>query len=76
MRCECSERSYTSRGELPNPDWMTWTPLKPAVIMMVLSRPIILTVAKCWDPSPQGYFTLPRSECTASVSPPWLNVGL
>ncbi|MGH0183012.1 UNVERIFIED_CONTAM: hypothetical protein FKN15_010941 [Acipenser sinensis] len=23
--------------------------------------PIILTVAKCWDPSPQGYFTLPRS---------------
>uniref|UniRef100_A0A674BIU0 Dishevelled segment polarity protein 2 n=1 Tax=Salmo trutta TaxID=8032 RepID=A0A674BIU0_SALTR len=24
--------------------------------------PIILTVAKCWDPSPQGYFTLPRSE--------------
>lgn len=25
-------------------------------------RPIILTVAKCWDPSPQGYFTLPRSE--------------
>ncbi|XP_024232562.1 segment polarity protein dishevelled homolog DVL-2 isoform X1 [Oncorhynchus tshawytscha] len=22
--------------------------------------PIILTVAKCWDPSPQGYFTLPR----------------
>lgn len=25
-------------------------------------RPITLTVAKCWDPSPQGYFTLPRSE--------------
>uniref|UniRef100_A0A8D0HTA1 Dishevelled segment polarity protein 2 n=1 Tax=Sphenodon punctatus TaxID=8508 RepID=A0A8D0HTA1_SPHPU len=24
--------------------------------------PIVLTVAKCWDPSPQGYFTLPRSE--------------
>ncbi|XP_078062632.1 segment polarity protein dishevelled homolog DVL-2-like [Mustelus asterias] len=23
--------------------------------------PIILTVAKCWDPSPQGYFTLPRN---------------
>lgn len=23
--------------------------------------PIVLTVAKCWDPSPQGYFTLPRS---------------
>lgn len=25
--------------------------------------PIVLTVAKCWDPSPQAYFTLPRSEC-------------
>lgn len=24
--------------------------------------PIVLTVAKCWDPSPQAYFTLPRSE--------------
>lgn len=24
--------------------------------------PITLTVAKCWDPSPQGYFTLPQSE--------------
>lgn len=23
--------------------------------------PITLTVAKCWDPSPQGYFTLPQS---------------
>ncbi|KAI2580995.1 DVL2 isoform 4, partial [Pan troglodytes] len=22
--------------------------------------PIVLTVAKCWDPSPQAYFTLPR----------------
>lgn len=34
---------------------------------MIFSRPIILTVAKCWDPSPQGYFTLPRSECTATT---------
>lgn len=38
--------------------------------MIVCSRPIILTVAKCWDPSPQGYFTLPRSECAASFSLP------
>lgn len=35
--------------------------------MIIFSRPIILTVAKCWDPSPQGYFTLPRSECTATL---------
>lgn len=33
-------------------------------------------MAKCWDPSPQGYFTLPRSECSASVCPPWLKVDL
>lgn len=39
----------------------------------LFARPIILTVAKCWDPSPQGYFTLPRSKCTTasfSVYPP------
>ena len=24
-------------------------------------RPITLTVAKCWDPTPKGYFTLPPS---------------
>lgn len=25
-------------------------------------RPITLTVAKCWDPTPKGYFTLPPSK--------------
>ncbi|CAM4537189.1 unnamed protein product [Leuciscus chuanchicus] len=30
--------------------------------------PIILTVAKCWDPSPQGYFTLPRRFDEFSLS--------
>jgi len=24
--------------------------------------PITLTVAKCWDPSPKGYFTVPKSD--------------
>ena len=27
----------------------------------LLFRPITLTVAKCWDPTPKGYFTLPPS---------------
>lgn len=37
-------------------------------IFCLSARPIILTVAKCWDPSPQGYFTLPRSKrSTASL---------
>ena len=25
-------------------------------------RPISLTVAKCWDPTPRSYFTIPRGE--------------
>uniref|UniRef100_A0A8C8C0A1 Dishevelled segment polarity protein 2 n=1 Tax=Oncorhynchus tshawytscha TaxID=74940 RepID=A0A8C8C0A1_ONCTS len=36
--------------------------------------PIILTVAKCWDPSPQGYFTLPRNEPIRPIDPAvWVN---
>ncbi|XP_043932640.1 segment polarity protein dishevelled homolog DVL-2 [Protopterus annectens] len=31
--------------------------------------PIVLTVAKCWDPSPQGYFTLPRNEPVRPIDP-------
>ncbi|XP_032471264.1 segment polarity protein dishevelled homolog DVL-2 isoform X5 [Phocoena sinus] len=39
-------------GPLPSPQ-PDWPPLPHS--------PIVLTVAKCWDPSPQAYFTLPRS---------------
>lgn len=46
--------------------WLDSPDMKWGIIMIVSPRPIILTVAKCWDPSPQGYFTLPRSECTAT----------
>lgn len=31
--------------------------------------PIILTVAKCWDPTPRGCFTLPRSEPIRPIDP-------
>ncbi|XP_053566302.1 segment polarity protein dishevelled homolog DVL-3 isoform X4 [Bombina bombina] len=31
--------------------------------------PITLTVAKCWDPSPRGCFTLPRSEPIRPIDP-------
>uniref|UniRef100_A0A670K355 Dishevelled segment polarity protein 2 n=1 Tax=Podarcis muralis TaxID=64176 RepID=A0A670K355_PODMU len=34
-----------------------------------LCSPIVLTVAKCWDPSPQGYFTLPRNEPIQPIDP-------
>lgn len=29
----------------------------------------MLTVAKCWDPSPQAYFTLPRNEPIQPIDP-------
>uniref|UniRef100_A0A672RVA6 Segment polarity protein dishevelled homolog DVL-2-like n=1 Tax=Sinocyclocheilus grahami TaxID=75366 RepID=A0A672RVA6_SINGR len=36
--------------------------------------PITLTVAKCWDPSPQGYFSLPRNEPIHPIDPAaWVN---
>uniref|UniRef100_A0A7N6C2Y1 Dishevelled segment polarity protein 2 n=1 Tax=Anabas testudineus TaxID=64144 RepID=A0A7N6C2Y1_ANATE len=41
--------------------------------------PIILTVAKCWDPSPQGYFTLPRSKYrrgSATLDRMWLKITI
>lgn len=71
-RCEFSERSYTNQGESPissldasgsasNVNWSVFSGF---------GRPIILTVAKCWDPAPQGYFTLPRSEYTSPSGPP------
>ncbi|KAM6933607.1 segment polarity protein dishevelled homolog DVL-3-like [Xenentodon cancila] len=31
--------------------------------------PVTLTVAKCWDPSPRGCFTLPRSEPVRPIDP-------
>ncbi|XP_030842764.1 segment polarity protein dishevelled homolog DVL-3 isoform X3 [Strongylocentrotus purpuratus] len=31
--------------------------------------PIKLVVAKCWDPSPKGYFTIPRSEPVRPIDP-------
>ncbi|XP_038864015.1 segment polarity protein dishevelled homolog DVL-1-like isoform X3 [Salvelinus namaycush] len=31
--------------------------------------PISLTVAKCWDPSPRSYFTIPRGKTLTDVPP-------
>uniref|UniRef100_A0AAY4EBY9 Dishevelled n=1 Tax=Denticeps clupeoides TaxID=299321 RepID=A0AAY4EBY9_9TELE len=31
--------------------------------------PITLTVAKCWDPSPRSYFTIPRAEPVRPIDP-------
>lgn len=32
-------------------------------------RPITLLVAKCWDPSPKNYFTIPRQEPVCPIDP-------
>lgn len=35
--------------------------------------PVRLVVAKCWDPNPKGYFTIPRSEPVRPIDPgAWL----
>ena len=31
--------------------------------------PITLVVAKCWDPNPKGYFTVPRQEPVRPIDP-------
>lgn len=31
--------------------------------------PIKLVVAKCWDPNPKGYFTIPRTEPVRPIDP-------
>uniref|UniRef100_A0A8D0UBQ8 DIX domain-containing protein n=1 Tax=Sus scrofa TaxID=9823 RepID=A0A8D0UBQ8_PIG len=36
--------------------------------------PISLTVAKCWDPSPRSYFTIPRADPVRPIDPAaWLS---
>lgn len=32
-------------------------------------RPITLVVAKCWDPTPKGYFTVPHQEPVRPIDP-------
>ncbi|XP_034027411.1 segment polarity protein dishevelled homolog DVL-1 [Thalassophryne amazonica] len=34
-----------------------------------VGTPISLTVAKCWDPSPRSYFTIPRAEPVRPIDP-------
>ena len=37
--------------------------------VLLLFRPINLVVAKCWDPNPKGYFTIPRQEPVRPIDP-------
>lgn len=41
------------------------------VLREVVSKPgpIKLVVAKCWDPNPKGYFTIPRTEPVRPIDP-------
>lgn len=38
-------------------------------ILNFIYRPIKLVVAKCWDPNPKGYFTIPRTEPVRPIDP-------
>jgi segment polarity protein dishevelled len=38
-------------------------------LLIFLSRPIKLVVAKCWDPNPKSYFTIPRTEPVRPIDP-------
>ena len=40
----------------------------------VVCSPITLVVAKCWDPNPKGYLTMPRQEPVRPIDPSaWVN---
>uniref|UniRef100_A0A671LH05 Segment polarity protein dishevelled homolog DVL-1-like n=1 Tax=Sinocyclocheilus anshuiensis TaxID=1608454 RepID=A0A671LH05_9TELE len=41
------------------------------ILREIVSKPgpISLTVAKCWDPSPRSYFTIPRAEPVRPIDP-------
>ncbi|XP_016112619.1 segment polarity protein dishevelled homolog DVL-1 isoform X1 [Sinocyclocheilus grahami] len=41
------------------------------ILREIVSKPgpISLTVAKCWDPSPRSYFTIPRTEPVRPIDP-------
>ena len=43
--------------------------LKCYMIFYFIFSPITLVVAKCWDPSPKGYFTVPRQEPVRPIDP-------
>lgn len=68
MLCGCFGRSYPRRGEGGirvgvGVAWMGGAvQASPTTWSAELCRPISLTVAKCWDPTPRSYFTIPRGE--------------
>lgn len=39
------------------------------LITFCFISPIKLVVAKCWDPNPTGYFTIPRTEPVRPIDP-------
>lgn len=44
-------------------------PRSPISTVKFCFRPITLVVAKCWDPNPKGYFTVPRQEPVRPMDP-------
>lgn len=63
MQCEFLETLCTSQGELQVRQKHYFLGAQVKLRLSIShSRPITLTVAKCWDPNPRSCFALPRSE--------------
>uniref|UniRef100_A0A8C3L2X4 Dishevelled segment polarity protein 3 n=1 Tax=Chrysolophus pictus TaxID=9089 RepID=A0A8C3L2X4_CHRPC len=66
LRCHCR------RASIQQMLWITQRFVPPGScsnFCLFCCRPITLTVAKCWDPSPRGCFSLPRSEPIRPIDP-------
>lgn len=72
MQCAFSETSCTSQGELHLRQKLYFLCTQMKLCNSIFhSRPITLTVAKCWDPNPRSCFALPRSELEPFFFPNW-----
>jgi segment polarity protein dishevelled len=61
------------RETVQKPGYVKLSILRYIYYNLLFNRPIKLVVAKCWDPTPRGYFTLPRHEQARPVDPlSWL----
>lgn len=67
-----SHKQFTLRWQVNDVNFENMTNDEAVrVLREVVSKPgpIKLVVAKCWDPNPKGYFTIPRTEPVRPIDP-------
>lgn len=67
-----SHKQFTLRRQVNDVNFENMTNDEAVrVLREVVSKPgpIKLVVAKCWDPNPKGYFTIPRTEPVRPIDP-------